>query len=149
MNLSPERQAVIKTELENRLGELTRQADREIQEIKTERYQPPEKIRKINNRHIEKMQEMANFAVKTYLDAYETDNEILSSNDTVEIVLQLTAFLNDATLKRDNKVGSMHNLFNDTEQYIKDILEGARSGLETARIKIEHESKSVSDHVKT
>jgi len=140
MKLSQERQILIEKKVENRLAELARKSDREIDDLKRERYLP-DQIRMINNKHIEQMQAITDYFMELNLDAYQADNESLAGNDIVEIILRLTGLVNEETQKRDSKLSDMHPLANATEQAIRDILSGARLTLETAAAEAEHEAK--------
>jgi hypothetical protein len=114
MKLSAARQEIVGNKLKMNQQELARKYNSEVDEFKRE-WNVRDRTHKINNKHLDHMQGIADFLVRAYLDAYEAESRIIGDEDKTEIILNLTALLNKKTYDRDLNLPESHTLANDTE----------------------------------
>ena len=118
---------------------LSRKYNSEIDEFKRA-WTLPDRREKINNKHVDHMQAIADFYLQTYLDAYESDNLPIDDEEKTEIIGALTALLNRKTYERDMNLSESHTLANDTERALNEIMNGAELILRNAKTEQELET---------
>jgi hypothetical protein len=143
MNLSLERHQHIENLLKRKFSELAPKYRNEIVELKRHPNMPTadRKIR-IDNKHVEHMQEIANALVETYLEHYRAEHKIPDENEIIEIKGKLTVLLLNETAYCDSKLPMNLVVNGTTEKRLNDILENAAADLRNARTETELENKT-------
>lgn len=144
MKLSAARLDIIKNKLEMNQRTLSRKYNNEIEEFKRA-WSLPDRREKINNKHLDHMQTIADFYLQTYVGAYESDNLPIDDEEKTEITGALAALLNRKTYERDMNLPESHPLANDTERALNEIVNGVDLALRNAKTEQELEQTKMEE----
>jgi hypothetical protein len=140
MKLSATRLEIVANKLKMNQQKLFRNYNSEIDELRRT-WNPPDLRVRVNNRHLDHMQAIADFYLQTYLDAYLADDLTIDDGERAEIIGGLGALLNRKTYERDMNLPESHPLANDTERALSEIVTGAELTLRNIKSEKELEIK--------